>query len=131
MAIDDELPQQVCQTIRATKSMLMAFFNPKEFTTMDLLPQSTSSTAGYFVNNVILPLANRHAQQLGDIGRRKLHQHFDNSKYHTAQHVQEQMAGHRCVRLPHPRIHAALEDDRETHSQAKWPNYLENLSITR
>jgi hypothetical protein len=27
--------------------------------------------------------------------------HFDNSKCHTAQHVQEHTVSHRCVRLPH------------------------------
>jgi hypothetical protein len=47
------------------KSMLMVFFNPKEFIVFDLLPQDTSFAAVYFVNNVILPSVNRHAQQLG------------------------------------------------------------------
>jgi hypothetical protein len=105
MRIDEELPQRVHQTIGATKSMLMVFFNPKEFTIVDLLPQDTSSTPGYFVNNAILPLANWHAQQLGAISRRKLHLHFDNFKGHIARYVQKQMAGHQCVRVPHPDIH--------------------------
>jgi hypothetical protein len=78
--IDEELPQRVRQTIGAMKSMLMVFFNPKEFAIVDLLPQDTSFIMVYFVNNVILPLVNRRTQQLGDIGRRKLHLHFDNSK---------------------------------------------------
>jgi hypothetical protein len=65
MAIDQELPRQVPQTIGATKSMLMVFFNPKEFAIVDLLPQNRSFTAVYFVSNVILPLANRYAHQLG------------------------------------------------------------------
>jgi hypothetical protein len=69
--------------------MLMVFLSPKEFAIMDLLPQDTSFTAVYFVNNMALPLANRHAQQLGNIGCRKLHLHFDNSKSQTARHVQE------------------------------------------
>jgi hypothetical protein len=76
-------------TIGATKSMLMGFFNPKELAIMDLLPQDTSSTVAYFINSVILPLANRHAQHLGNIGRRKLHLHINNSKCYTARHVQE------------------------------------------
>jgi hypothetical protein len=54
------------------------------------------------VANVIIPLANRHAQQVGDISRRKLHLHFDNSKCHIARYVQGEMASHRCVRVPHP-----------------------------
>jgi hypothetical protein len=65
MTADEDLPQRVRQTIGPTKSMLMLFFNPKEFAIVDLLPQDTSFIAVYFVNNVILPLANRYVQQLG------------------------------------------------------------------
>jgi hypothetical protein len=104
ITMDEELPQRVHHTIRATKSMLMVFFNPKEFTTVDLLSQDISFMAVYFVNNAILPLANQHAQQLADIGRRMLHLHFDNSKCHTAWDVQEQMTSHQCLRVPRPRI---------------------------
>jgi hypothetical protein len=104
MTVDEELPQRVRRTIGATKSMPMIFFNPKGFGIVDLFPQDTSFTAVYFVNIIILPLANRDARQLGDIGSRKPHLHFDNSKCHTARHVQEPMASHRCVRVPHPRI---------------------------
>jgi hypothetical protein len=56
------------------------------------LPQDTSFTAEYFVNNAILLLANRYAQQLGDLGRLKLYLHFDNSNCHTARRIQEQIA---------------------------------------
>jgi hypothetical protein len=38
MTMDKELPQIVRQIIGATKSMLMIFFNPKEFAILDLLP---------------------------------------------------------------------------------------------
>jgi hypothetical protein len=69
--------------------MLLVFFNPKEFAIGDLLPQDTSFAVVHFVNNVILPLANQHAQQLEDTGRRKLHLHFDNSMCNGAPHVQE------------------------------------------
>jgi hypothetical protein len=79
----------------------MVFFNPKEFAMVDLLPQDISFTTIYFVNNVILPLANRYVQQLEDIDRRKLHLHFDDSKCHSARHVQEKIASHRCVLVPH------------------------------
>jgi hypothetical protein len=101
MPMDEELPQRVRQTIWATKSMLTVFFNPKEFAIMNLLPQGTSFTAVYYVENVIIPLANPYAQQVGDISRRKRHLHFDNSKGHTARYVQEEMASHRCVCVPH------------------------------
>jgi hypothetical protein len=102
MMIDEELPQRVCQTIGATKTMLVVFFNQKEFARVGLLPRDTSFPGVYFVNSVILPLAHRYAQQLGDVGRRKLHLHFDNSKCRTARHVQGQMASHRCARVSHP-----------------------------
>jgi hypothetical protein len=65
MTIEKELPQRVPQTIGATKSILMLFLNPKKFAIMDLLEQDTSFTAVYFLNNVILPLVNRHVQQPG------------------------------------------------------------------
>jgi hypothetical protein len=102
MTIDEELPQRVRQTIRATKSMLMVFSDPKEFAIVGILPQNKSFTALYFANTVILPLDNRHTQQLGDVGRCKLHLHFDISKCHIARHVQEQIASCRCVRVPQP-----------------------------
>jgi hypothetical protein len=59
-------------------------------------------TAVYFVNNVILPFVHRHAQQLEDIGRLKLHLHDDNCKCDTARYVQEQTASHRYGHVPHP-----------------------------
>jgi hypothetical protein len=65
VTIDEELPQRMPQTITATKSMPMVFFNPKEFSIVNLLPLDISVTAVYFVSSVILPLATRHAQQLG------------------------------------------------------------------
>jgi hypothetical protein len=45
--------------------MLMVSFNPKEFAIVVLLLQDTSFTAAHFVSNVILTLANQHAQQFG------------------------------------------------------------------
>jgi hypothetical protein len=65
MIIDEELPRTVRETIGETKSRLIVLFNPKEFIIVDLLPQDTSFIAVYFVNNAILLLANRHAQQRG------------------------------------------------------------------
>jgi hypothetical protein len=102
MTADEEGTQRVSQTIRATKSMLMASFNPKEFAITDLLPHNTSFTAVYFVNNMMLSLANLRTEQLEDIGCRKLHPHFNNSYCHIARHIQEQMASHRCVFFPTP-----------------------------
>jgi hypothetical protein len=110
--MDEELPQRGRQTIGATKSMLTVFFNPKLFARENLLPQGTSFTAVYYVENVIVALANRHAQQVGDISRCKLHLHFDDVKCHPARYVQEEMASHRCVRVPHPPYspHVAIAD---------------------
>jgi hypothetical protein len=65
VTIADELPQRVRQTMGATKPMLTVSFNPKEFATVGVLPWATSFVAVCFVNIVILPLVNRHAQQLG------------------------------------------------------------------
>jgi hypothetical protein len=90
------------QTIEGVELMLIVSFNTKEFIRVDSVPQDISFTPVSFVNNVTLPLVNRHARQLEDIGCRKLHLHFDNSKCHTARHVQEQMASSLCVRVPHP-----------------------------
>jgi hypothetical protein len=79
---------------------------------VDSLSEDTSFTVVRFVNNVILPLANRHVQQLENIFRRKLHLHFDDSKWHTARHVQEQMASHRrvCVSYPPDSSDLAIAD---------------------
>jgi hypothetical protein len=102
MKIERELLQRVRETIRVTKSMLTVFSNPMEFASVNLLPQSASFTAARFANNVIISLANPLAQQRGDVACRKLHLHFEYSKWHTAGHVQEEMARHRGVRVPHP-----------------------------
>jgi hypothetical protein len=50
---------------RSDEINVEAFFNLKEFGIVDLSPQVTSFTAVPFINNVILPLANGHAQQPG------------------------------------------------------------------
>jgi hypothetical protein len=71
----------------------MALFNPKESTIMDSCPEYISFIAADSVNNGILPSAHRHARQLRDIGRSKLHLHFNDSTCLIARHVQEQMAG--------------------------------------
>jgi hypothetical protein len=102
MTIDEELPQRMRQTIGADKSMLTVFFNPHEFAIVNLLPQGRSSTAAYFAENVIVPLVDRHAQQVGDIADRNLQLHFHNSRCHTARQVQDEMVCRRCVRVPHP-----------------------------
>jgi hypothetical protein len=54
-----------------------------------------------FVDNVIIPVANQHTQQLGDMARHKPHLHFDNSKYHTARYVQEETASQQRILVPH------------------------------
>jgi hypothetical protein len=42
MTIDEELPQQVNQTIGATKSMLTVFFNPKEMARVQGVPKAVN-----------------------------------------------------------------------------------------
>jgi hypothetical protein len=63
VAIEEELSQRIRQTIRATKLVMMDFFNANELALVNLLPQNTSFTAVYFVDNMIIPLARPHAQQ--------------------------------------------------------------------
>jgi hypothetical protein len=95
MTINENLPQRVHQTIKATKAMPAVFFNPKELIVMNLLPQGMLFTTVYFVDNVIILLASRHAQPLGDITLHKLHLHLDNSKCHTVRHVQNRQSSMR------------------------------------
>jgi hypothetical protein len=89
MTIEEELPLRVPQTIKATQSMLRVFFNPKEFVPTNLLPRAMSVAAEYSIEPFIISLANRHAQQRGNIARRKRHLPFDNFKCHAARHVRE------------------------------------------
>jgi hypothetical protein len=65
-------------------SRLTVFFNLREFALVNLLLLCMSSAAAYFIDNVIIPLADPHAQQRGDIARRKLHLPFENFRCHTA-----------------------------------------------
>jgi hypothetical protein len=69
MTIDEELSQRMRQTMRAAKSMLTVFFNPKEFITINMLPQSMSFAAACFTDNMIILYADRYAQQQGGIAR--------------------------------------------------------------
>jgi hypothetical protein len=100
MTTDEEWPEQVPQIIGAVKSILVVFLNPKEFAIGDLLPHNTFFAEIYFVNSLIPPMADPHVHQLGTIGRLKLHLRFDNSKYHTARHIQELMVSRQCVLIP-------------------------------
>jgi histone-lysine N-methyltransferase SETMAR len=102
LEIDQELPVRVKQTIGARKSMLTVFFNPRRFAVVDLLPQGATFDADYFVAQVIRPLHALHSTASGDIARRKLCLHFDNSPCHTAHVVVDEMARLRCRRVPHP-----------------------------
>jgi hypothetical protein len=63
MTIEEELPQRVRQTIRAANKMLTFFFDPNEFARVNMLLEVTSFTAAYVVDKVIVPSANRRAQQ--------------------------------------------------------------------
>jgi hypothetical protein len=101
MPLDEEIPQRVRQAIRARKSILTVFLNPNHFAIVDLLPQHTNFTPGYFVARVVIPLANQHHQQARDVARRKLRLHFDNSRCQTTATVTAEMPGLRCVRIPH------------------------------
>jgi hypothetical protein len=94
MTIDEQLPQRVHQTRKATESMVTVFFNPKEFIRVNLLPQGASFTVPYFPDNLIIPLASRQAQQSGDITCRKVYLYFDNSPCHIARDVEEEIASH-------------------------------------
>jgi hypothetical protein len=82
--------------------MLTVLFNSTECVRVNLLPQGTSFTAAYFVDTEIIPMANSHTQQRGDIARPKVHLQFGNSKCQTARHVQEEMAVRQCVGVRHP-----------------------------
>jgi hypothetical protein len=101
MTFDGELPKRARQTMKEAQPMLVVFFNLKDFVGVSLLPEGMSFTAACFVDNEIIPLSSWHAEQRGGTVRRKLYLDFDNSKCHTARHVQEQMVSHRWVGFPH------------------------------
>jgi hypothetical protein len=102
LAVDQELPVRVRQTIGGRKSMLTVFFNPRAFAVINFLPPGTPFNAAYFVSEVIIPLHQLHSTMRGDNARRKLRVHFDNSPCHTAREVSEEMSRLRCRRVPHP-----------------------------
>jgi histone-lysine N-methyltransferase SETMAR len=102
LAVDQELPIRVRQTIGWRKFMLIIFFNPRAFAVINVLPPGTLFNAAYFVSEVIIPLHQLHSIMRGDNERRKLRVHFDNSPCHTARKVSEEMSHLRCRRVPHP-----------------------------
>ena len=102
LAVDEELPVRVKQTIAAPKSMITIFFNPHSFPIVEVLPEKASFNAAYFIDCVVTPLAQLHASTAGDNARRKLRLHFDNSPCHTSRAVSDAMTRLRCRRVPHP-----------------------------
>jgi hypothetical protein len=51
VTVDEKFILRVRQTIRVTKSWLTVFFKPRAFVIVHMLPQGTSFTAGYLVDN--------------------------------------------------------------------------------
>jgi hypothetical protein len=82
--------------IRAKKSMLTIFFNLRSFVVVDLLPQDTTFDAAYFIAQMITQLHELQSITKGDNARQKLCLHFDNSPYHTACAVVDEMVRLRC-----------------------------------
>jgi hypothetical protein len=88
---------------------------------VNLLPDGTSFASLCLVDNVIIPLGSRHAQQPDDMADGKLGLRFDNSKCHTARHVPEHMASRRCVRVLHsPESPAFPIADFYLFERSKW-----------
>jgi hypothetical protein len=106
--------------------MLTVLFNPNEFVRVNLLPQGTSFTTVYFVDNAIIPLDDLHHQQRGDTARGKLHLRLDNSKCRTARDIQEQMANLVSVRVSHPDIHPIWPSHTSADSEMplEWNYYV-------
>jgi hypothetical protein len=102
LAVDEELPVRVKQTIAAPKSMIAIFFNPHSFLIVEILPEKASFNAAYFIDCVVTPLSQLHACAAKDNARRKLRLHFDNCPCHTSQVVSDAMTRLRCRRVPHP-----------------------------
>jgi hypothetical protein len=102
LAVHQELPVRVKQTIRASKSMLTVFFNPNSFAVVDLLPENESFTSAYFIDHILHPLVQLHVSAGGDNSSHKLRLHFDNSAFHSSHAVVDKMARLHCRRVPHP-----------------------------
>jgi hypothetical protein len=82
--------------------MVTVLFTPKEFPLVNLLPQGTQFTAAHFIDNVIIPLANRPAQQWEDITRRKTVFAFRRFQVPHCSACPRTDGQYWCVRVPHP-----------------------------
>jgi hypothetical protein len=91
LAVDEELPVSVKQTIAASKSMITIFLDPHSFPIVEILPEKASFKAAYFIDYVVTPLGQLHARAARDNARRTLRFHFDNSPCHTSQVVSDAM----------------------------------------
>jgi hypothetical protein len=110
----EELPQRMRQTVRAARSILTDFFSPKESVIANLFPQSMPFTKLYFVDNVIIPLAGRYAQQRGDIAGRKLQLH---STIPSATLLGMPKNKSPTIDTPHPHVHLI------------WPSQTSTCSV--
>jgi hypothetical protein len=100
--LDSEVPERVKPTIESKKSILALFFNLYAFSVVHVLPQDAHFIAKYFIDHIVISLAQNHSIQSGDISRQQLQLCFGNSKCHTATMVQEQMKLLRCECVPYP-----------------------------
>jgi hypothetical protein len=64
--------------------MVTIFFNPHTFPVVDILSQDGHFTAQCFIDNVVIQLAQDYSTESGDIARRRLQLHFNNSRCDTA-----------------------------------------------
>jgi hypothetical protein len=99
--------------------MPTVFFNPNGFAIVGLLLQGDSFTAQCFIDQILRPLSHEvmkpsrqeHSTKSGDIARRSLQLHFDNSQCHTAilpychtaKIASEELARLKCKGVLHPR----------------------------
>jgi hypothetical protein len=79
-----ERPEKIKQTIDAKKSVVPVFAIPRGFDAIDVLPQQPTFNTTHFISNLLLRLAAKFSNLAGDIGRRSLLIHCDNSQCSNA-----------------------------------------------
>lgn len=81
--------------------MLTIFWNPEGFPLIDVLPEGTKFTAGYFIDKILSRILELYSPLIEN-NHRKITLHFDNARPHTARKVNDFMAVHHMKRAPHP-----------------------------
>lgn len=85
---EDEKPaERPKRLISAKKCMITIFFSPLGFRVINMLPQKTTFTSQYFIDEILVKITKTHPPQVQRDPKRRVRLHFDNARPHKTNAV--------------------------------------------